>query len=81
MGDEGGLVALAAVRDGREEGGVSFDEDAVEWGERGGFADVGRARVSQVSGERQVEAEGKGAFGVGGAGGVGMSIGSGIKPE
>ena len=39
VGDQGGLVALAAVGDGREEGGVGFDQDAVGGGEGGGFAD------------------------------------------
>ncbi len=39
MGDEGGLVALAAVGDGGEEGGVGFDEDAGRRGQDSGLAD------------------------------------------
>ena len=64
MGDVGGLVALAAVGDGGEEGSVGFDEDAVGRGEGGGFADALRLRVGEVSGEGEVEAEVQRAAGV-----------------
>lgn len=39
MGDESWLVALAAQRNGREEGGIGFYEDAIGGGEGGGLAD------------------------------------------
>ena len=64
MGDEGGFVALAAVGDGGEEGGVGFDEDAVGGGEGGGFADGLAAGVGEVAGEGEVEAGVEGAAGV-----------------
>ncbi len=69
MGDEGGLVSLAAVGDGGEEWGVGFDEDAVGGGLGGGFADGGGFGVGEVAGEGEVEAGGDGEAGLfGGAG-------------
>ena len=61
MGDEGGLVALAAVRDGGEEGGVGFYEDSGGGSEDGGLADGGGTGIGDVSCEGEVEAGGDGA--------------------
>ena len=71
MDDEGGLVWLAAVGDGGEEGGVGFDEEAVEGeaGVGGGGAELVGGGVGEVAGEGDVEVEGDRARGVvGGAG-------------
>ena len=55
--DEGWLIALAAMRDGGEERGVGFNEDAVGGGEGCGVSDALGLRVGEVSSEREVEAE------------------------
>lgn len=69
VGDEGGLVLLAAVRDGGEEGGVGLDQDAVGGSLGGDLLDGGGLRVGEVAGEGEVEAGVDGAAGlVGGAG-------------
>ncbi len=64
MGDEGGLVALAAQRDGCEEGSVGFDQDAVGGSVGGCVADGLGPGVGEVAGEGEVEAGGDGAFGL-----------------
>lgn len=64
MGDEGGLVALAAMGDGGKERRVRFNEDAVRGGEGGGFADGLGCGVGDVTGEGEIEAEFEGAAGV-----------------
>ena len=55
VGDEGRLVALAAVGDGSEEWGVGLDEDAVGGGEGGGLADGFGSGVGEIAGEGEVE--------------------------
>ena len=65
VGDEGGLVALAAEGDGGEERGVGFDQDAVGGGEGGGFADGFGGGIGEVAGEGEIEAEGRASGGLG----------------
>src|ERR1039458_3381495 len=57
VGDEGGLVALAAEGNGGEEGGVGLDQDAVGGSKGGGLADGLGGGVGEVAGEGEVEAE------------------------
>ena len=64
VGDECGLVALASVRDGCEEGCVGFDEDAVGRGEGGGFANGDGTGVGEVASEGEVEAGVEAALGL-----------------
>ena len=59
-----GSLRWATMRDGREEGRVGFDEDAICGSEGCGIANGGRSRVGKVSGEGEIEAEVERAAGV-----------------
>ena len=63
--DQGWLVALAAMGNGSKEWGVRLDEDAVSGGEGCGITNACRSRVSEVSGEGEIEAKIERAPGVG----------------
>ena len=56
-GDQGGLVALAAIGGGREPGRVGFDQDAVERQAGGHVAQGLRLGVGEVAGKGDEEAE------------------------
>ena len=62
MRDMGGLVALAAERDGSEEGSVGLDQDAVGGVRCGRPADGDGPGVGEVAGEGEVEAEVEGVL-------------------
>ena len=57
MGDERGLVALAAEGNGGEEGRVGLDQDAVGGREGGGLADRFGGRIGEVAGEGKIETQ------------------------
>ena len=57
VGDEGGLIGLAAVGDRREEGSVGLDQDAAGGGGDGDLADGLGGGVGEVAGEGEMEAE------------------------
>lgn len=59
VGDQGGLVALAAVGDGGEKGAVGLDQNAVRRGCESGIADGLRLWVGEIAGEGEVEACGE----------------------
>ena len=60
----GGVVELASVGDGGEEGGVGLNQDAVGRGGGGDLLDVGGPGVGEVAGEGEVAAEGEGPAGI-----------------
>ncbi len=55
--DEAGLVALAAMRCGREVRGIGFEQQAISGSDAGGFADFGGFRERGDSPKGQMEAE------------------------
>ena len=67
VGGVGGLVALAAVGLRGEVGAVGLDQQAVARGGGEDGAQVSRAAEGRDAGDREVEAEGEGGLGEGGA--------------
>ena len=72
VGDAGGLVRLAAVGDGGEEGRVGLNEEAIERDDGGGLADLGCGGIGEIAGEGDIEVELEGAPGLGGGAGEAM---------
>ena len=55
VADVSGLVALAAVRGGREVGRVGFHHDAVQWDRLDDVAEHRRVLERDYAGERQIK--------------------------
>ena len=70
MGHVGGLVALAAMGDRRQEGGIRLDERAVQRHGQRGLAHVVALGEGEDAGKRDVEARGEVALRVGDVAGV-----------